>query len=51
MEEPLLSSALDGEVFRWQPDQAGRRTRVLVDLDGESFNEAWLAAVEAAQRA
>lgn len=51
VEELLLSSALDGEVFHWYPDQAGRWTRVLVDLDGESFSEAWLTAVEAAQRA
>jgi purine nucleosidase len=50
VQELPLASGLEGGVFRWHPDQAGHRTRVLVDLDGGSFTEAWLAAVEAAQR-
>lgn len=49
-EEQRLSPNLNGELFRWRPNQAGRRTRVLVDVDGERFSETWLAAVEAAQR-
>jgi purine nucleosidase len=40
----------DGELLRFQPDQDGQLARVVVDLDGAGFNEAWLAAVEAAQR-
>ncbi len=49
VEEQPLSPTLNGKLFRWQPDQAGRRSRVLVDLDGQRFTETWLAAVEAAQ--
>ena len=45
-----LAYARDGDVFRWYADENGRRTRVLVDLDAESFDETWLTAVEAAQR-
>jgi hypothetical protein len=36
--------------MRFQPDQDGQLTRVVVDLDGEGFTETWLAAVEAAQQ-
>ena len=38
------------EVLRFQPEQAGRPTRVVVDLDGAAFAETWFAAVEAAQQ-
>lgn len=49
VEEMLLGQVLSGDVFRWLPDQTGQLTRVVVDLDGESFSEAWLSAVEGAQ--
>jgi len=41
---------LDNEVLRFEPDPEGRQVRVLVDLDGASFTESWLSAVEAARR-
>lgn len=50
VEEMLLGGVLSGDVFRWLPDQTGQLTRVVVDLDGESFSEAWLSAVEGPQR-
>lgn len=50
VEELALASTREGDVFRWYIDENGRRTRVLVDLDGDRFAEAWLTAVEAAQR-
>jgi hypothetical protein len=50
VEEMRLQPVLDAEVLRFEPDQAGRPTRVVVDLDGGSFTETWLSAVEAAQR-
>ena len=45
-----LRPALENGVLRFQPDQDGRLVRVVVDLDGASFTDAWLAAVEAAQQ-
>jgi inosine-uridine nucleoside N-ribohydrolase len=50
VEEIALSYACQEGVFRWSPDSAGRATRVLLDLDGHSFNNAWLEAIEVAQR-
>jgi purine nucleosidase len=49
IEEKRLRPELEGEVLRFQPDEQGRRMRVVVDVDGLSFSEAWLGAVEAAQ--
>lgn len=49
VEERPLMPVMDGEVLRWQPDQRGRPTRLLVDLDTEAFTRTWLAAVEAGQ--
>lgn len=48
-EEVLLGPVRDGEVLRWQPDHQGQLTRVVADVDGESFTESWLSAVETAQ--
>ena len=48
VEEQRLRPVMEGDVLRFQPDQDGRLVRVVVDLDGASFTEAWLAAVEAA---
>jgi inosine-uridine nucleoside N-ribohydrolase len=50
VEEMHLQPVLEHEELRFRPDPHGRLTRVVVDLDGESFGETWLAAVEAAQR-
>ena len=47
---PLRCELQDG-VLRWSADPTGRTTRVLLDLDASSFSDAWLQAVEAAQRA
>jgi purine nucleosidase len=49
VEEMRLRTVLEGGVLRFQPDDGGRLTRVAVDLDGASFAETWLAAVESAQ--
>lgn len=45
-----LQPVLDDGVLRFQPDEAGRPTRVVFDLDGPNFTETWLTAVEVAQR-
>jgi inosine-uridine nucleoside N-ribohydrolase len=50
VDDVCLQPVLDAGVLRFQPDPAGHPTRVVVDLDAASFTEAWLAAVEAAQR-
>ena len=50
VEELRLQPVPDGQMLRFRADEAGRRTRVVVDLDGVSFTETWLAAVEAAQQ-
>jgi purine nucleosidase len=50
VEEMRLRPILDGEALRFQTDPRGRPTRVVVDVDGPSFTETWLAAVEAARR-
>lgn len=50
IDEMPLASTLDGQVFRWYQDPNGKPVRVVVDLDGQTFTETWLAAVEAAQR-
>ena len=50
VEETPLQPVLAGETMHFRPDPRGRPTREVVDLDGASFTETWLAAVEAAQR-
>jgi hypothetical protein len=50
VEEQRLWPVMEGDVLRFQPDQDGRLVRVVVDLDGASFTDAWLTAVEAAQQ-
>lgn len=49
VEELRLQPVLEHGVLRFQSDPQGRLTRVVVDLDGVSFTERWLSAVEAAQ--
>jgi hypothetical protein len=44
IEEQRLRPVAEGEVLRFQPNQGGRLVRVVVDLDGASFSDAWLAA-------
>jgi purine nucleosidase len=45
-----LQPVVEGEMLRFQPSENGRLMRVVVDLDGASFTETWLGAVELAQR-
>ena len=44
-----LQPVVDGGVLRFQPSAGGRLMRVVAELDGASFTETWLGAVEAAQ--
>jgi inosine-uridine nucleoside N-ribohydrolase len=48
VEERRLRPEMQGEILRWIDDPDGRVFRVVVDVDGEAFSEAWIAAVEAA---
>ncbi len=48
--EMRLKPVLDGEVLRFESDPEGRPTGVVLDVDGASFTEVWLSAVEAAQQ-
>jgi hypothetical protein len=50
VEEQRLRPVMEGDVLRFQPDQDGPLVRVVADLDGASFTDAWLTAVEAAQQ-
>jgi purine nucleosidase len=49
IQELRLQPVVDGEVLRFQPSQGGRLMRVVADLDGASFTETWLGAVELAR--
>jgi len=44
-----LLPEFDNDVLRFEPDQAGRSTRVVVGIDSEAFAHVWITAVEAAQ--
>ncbi len=48
--EERLSPVLEDGILRFAPDHGGRPARVVTDVDGDAFAEAWLAAVEAAPR-
>ncbi len=50
VEDMRLRVSMDGDLLRFEPDPAGRTTRVLVDVDGARFAETWLTAVEHADR-
>lgn len=50
IEEERLRPEMDDGLLRFLPDLAGRPTRVVTAVDGPAFAEAWLLAVEAAQR-
>jgi purine nucleosidase len=49
IKEQRFRPVTEGDVLHIEPDQDGRLGRVVVDLDGASFAETWLASVEAAQ--
>jgi len=42
-----IETAADGNLLRFRAHESGRPTRVVVGVDGDDFNERWLAAVEA----
>ena len=44
-----LRPVLEDGILRFEADERGRQTRVVVDVDGDGFAETWLACVEAAQ--
>ncbi|MGH3368224.1 MAG: nucleoside hydrolase [Nocardioidaceae bacterium] len=48
VEEMRLRTAVQGGVLRFERDEAGHRARVVVDVDGPGFSQAWLAAVAVA---
>jgi purine nucleosidase len=50
IEEQRLVPVLAGEVLHFQRSEDGRPMRVVVDVDGASFTETWLGAVELAQQ-
>jgi purine nucleosidase len=50
VDELDLRATLAGDVLRFERRARGRRTRVVTDVDGASFSETWLAAVEQAQK-
>jgi hypothetical protein len=50
LQHQRLQPVLDGALLRFPPAEDGRPVRVLVDLDADAFGDAWLTAVEAAQR-
>ncbi len=50
VEEMGLEPTLEAGVLRFRSCAEGRPTRVLIDLDADAFNEAWLASVERAGR-
>ena len=50
VERQRLRPVVDGDVLRFAPVAAGQPVRVVVDLDGPALGDAFLGAVEAAQR-
>jgi purine nucleosidase len=46
-----LKPVLDNGVLRFDPDEHGRATKVIVDIDAADFTERWFQAVERAARA
>ena len=49
VQERRLLPVFDKDVLRFEPDEAGRSTRVVVGIDSEAFSNVWITAVEAAQ--
>jgi len=50
IEAMTLRPVRDGEILRFEPDPAGRPTRIVTAVDGDAFAGVWLAAMEAAQQ-
>jgi purine nucleosidase len=48
VEETGLRVGMEGDLLRFRPDAEGRPVRVVADVDGVAFGEAWLDAVRAA---
>jgi purine nucleosidase len=46
IEDVRLRAVLEQGLFRFEPDERGRNTRVTVDIDAADFTERWFAAVE-----
>ena len=47
-EQIRLSPIVDTGVLRFEPDERGRATNVVVDIDADDFTDRWLTAVERA---
>ncbi len=50
VENARLTTVLRDGLLHTLPDPEGRQMRIVTDIDGDSFSEFWLSAVEAAQR-
>jgi inosine-uridine nucleoside N-ribohydrolase len=50
VKEMKLKAVRDGEILRLESADDGKPIRVVTDVDSLAFNEAWLSAVEAAQK-
>ncbi|MDQ3632595.1 MAG: hypothetical protein M3417_15260 [Actinomycetota bacterium] len=48
-EDVRLRTVIEDETLRWSPAATGRLIRMVVDIDTENFDEAFLTAVETAQ--
>jgi purine nucleosidase len=48
--EDRLQPVLDGKVLRFHPTANGRPTRILVDVDGDAFSDAWLTSIDSIHR-
>ncbi len=50
IEERRIRTVVEGDILRFVSDDQGRLIRVVTDVDGVTFGETWISAVEAAQR-
>jgi purine nucleosidase len=50
VENKRLRPVVDDGMLRFEINQEGRPTQVVIDIDGPEFPETWITAVEAAQR-
>lgn len=49
IEEMKLIPVLENDVLRFDPDERGRTTKVVVDIDAADFTDRWFGAVERAR--
>jgi purine nucleosidase len=49
MREMRLRASFEGNLQRFRRDEAGAPARVVIEVDGDTFRETWLGAVERAQ--